>query len=129
VVTNKKQANEFYEFSDALPGRATKEVEFKADGFDSVVIRTVRDASGNIIHQDTIRSSYRKVDGVILVGRYPGDPPAGYQWPVSQGIPPAPGPKPTPKPSSTPGSTKTPKPTNTATPTPTPTPTTASSSP
>jgi len=118
-VTNQSTASAFYEFTDTLPPRATKEVEFKADGFDSVVVRTVRDASGNIIHQDTINSSYRKVDGVTLVGRYPGDPPAGYQWPVSQGIPPAPGPKPTPKPTQTPTGTKTPKPTHQPTPTPT----------
>lgn len=118
-VTNQSQASAFYEFTDTLPARATKEVEFKADGFDAVVVRTVRDANGNIIHQDTITSSYRKVDGVTLVGRYPGDPPAGYQWPASQGIPPAPGPKPTPTPTNDPGHT--PKPTPKGTPTPTPT--------
>ena len=127
TVTNQSQASAFYEFTDTLPARATKEVEFKANGFDSVVIRTVRDANGNIIHQDTITSSYRKVDGVTLVGRYPGDPPAGYQWPVSQGIPPAPGPKPTP----TPTGSKTPKPSKspTASPTDSPSPTATSSNP
>jgi hypothetical protein len=83
------------------------------------VIRTVRDASGNVIHTDTISSNYRKVNGIILVGRYPGDPPAGYQWPVSQGIPNAPGPKPT----KTPDATKTPKPTTEPTKTPKPKPT------
>ena len=116
IVTNKNPATELYEFSDALPPRATQTVEYKADGFNSVVTRTVRDASGNVIHQDTIQSSYRRVDGVILVGRYPGDPPAGYQWPASQGIPPAPGPKPTP----TPDGTKSPKPTTEPTATPKP---------
>jgi vancomycin resistance protein YoaR len=122
-VTGQNAATTYYEFSDDLPPRATKTVEYKADGFNSVVTRTVRDANGNIIHQDTISSSYRKVDGVILVGRYPGDPPAGTQWPVSQGIPPAPGPKPTPttkpttQPSTTPKPTKSPK--DSATPSPT----------
>jgi len=106
-ITNKQPASSFYEFTDTLGPRVTKTVEYKADGFNSVVVRTVRDVNGNIIHQDTITSSYRKVNGVTLVGRYPGDPPAGYQWPTSQGIPPAPGPKPTP----TPDGTKSPKPT------------------
>lgn len=116
-ISNQQKASEFYEFTDGLPPRATKVAEYKANGFNAVVIRTVRDANGQIIHQDTITSSYRRVNGVILVGRYPGDPPAGYQWPASQGIPPAPGPKPTP----TPNGTKTPKPTTEPTPTAKPT--------
>jgi vancomycin resistance protein YoaR len=106
-VTNKQPASEYYEFTDSLAPRETKVDEYKADGFNSVVIRTVRDANGNIIHQDTITSSYRRVNGIILVGRYPGDPPAGTQWPASQGLPPAPGPQPT----ATPDPSKTPKPT------------------
>ena len=130
-VTNQQTASEFYEFTDTLAPRVTQTVEYKASGFNSVVVRTVRDASGNILHQDTISSSYRNVNGVILVGRYPGDPPAGYQWPVSQGLPPAPGPKPTPtpvatktpKPSGTPGASHTPKPSQTPTATPTESPT------
>ena len=89
-ISNQQAATEYYEFTDTLAPRLTQTVEYKADGFNSVVVRTVRDSGGNIIHQDTITSSYRKVDGVILVGRYPGDAPAGYQWPASQGIPPPP---------------------------------------
>lgn len=119
-VTNKQPASEFYEFTDTLAPRVTQTVEYKADGFNSVVIRTVHDANGNILHQDTITSSYRKVDGVILVGRYPGDPPAGYQWPTSQGIPPAPGGKPSPTPTE-PGSSS--KPTKPPTDSPSPAPT------
>jgi vancomycin resistance protein YoaR len=119
IVTNKQPATEYYEFTDSLPPRVVKEVEFKADGFNSVVTRTVRDANGNVIHQDTLQSSYRKVDGVYLVGRYPGDPPAGYQWPKSQGIPPAPGPRTTPTPSDAPAS-HTPKPSTQPTATPKP---------
>jgi vancomycin resistance protein YoaR len=120
TVTNKQPATTWYEFTDTLPARATQTSEYKADGFNAVVVRTVRDANGQIIHQDTITSSYRRVDGVILVGRYPGDPPAGYQWPASQGIPPAPGPRPTGTPAPTdPG--KTPKPTSSPDSTPKPT--------
>jgi vancomycin resistance protein YoaR len=117
TVTNKQPATDYYEFTDSLPPRVVKQVEYKANGFNSVVIRTVRDANGNIIHQDTISSSYRRVDGVYLVGRYPGDPPAGTQWPKSQGIPPAPGPRTTPTPSN-PAPSHTPKPTTEPTSTP-----------
>lgn len=111
TVTNKQPASEYYEFTDTLPPRVTQTVEYKADGFNSVVVRTVHDANGAVLHQDTITSSYRKVDGVILVGRYPGDPPAGYQWPTSQGIPPAPGgnPPPTTDPGGSPEPTKSPR--------------------
>ncbi len=111
-VSGQQAATEVYEFTDTLPARATKVVEYRANGFNSVVVRTVRDANGNIIHEDTITSSYRRVNGVIFVGRYQGDPPAGYQWPVSQGIPGVPGPRPTPTPTD-PGHT--PKPTATPT--------------
>jgi vancomycin resistance protein YoaR len=117
-VSNQQAATEYYEFTDTLAPRLTQTVEYKADGFNSVVVRTVRDGSGNIIHQDTITSSYRKVDGVILVGRYPGDPPAGYQWPASDGIPPPPGGKPSPTPTD-PGSSA--KPTKSPKDSPTPT--------
>jgi hypothetical protein len=47
------------------------------DSFSSVVTRTVRSASGTVIHSDTFRSHYKLLNGLTLVGRYPGDPPAG----------------------------------------------------
>lgn len=99
-ITNISAAQSYYQFTDTLAPRVTQRDEYPADGFNSVVVRTVRDANGTIIHQDTIRSAYRRVNGTILVGRYPGDPPAGYTWLVGQGIPGAPGsgPKPTPDP-------------------------------
>ena len=45
----------------------------------STVMRTVKDAAGNVIHQDTFMSHYKTINGLIVVGRYPGDPPAGTQ--------------------------------------------------
>ncbi|CAN5795842.1 VanW family protein [soil metagenome] len=135
VVTNEREAGNFYVFTDTLSPRQTERAEYPADGFSSVVVRTVRDAAGNIIHQDTIRSGYRKVDGIVLVGRLPGDPPAGTRIPYGD-LPPAP--TPTPGPTTppanpptngptnppttdpTPGPTKTPKPTKTTPPPSTP---------
>ena len=54
-------------------------IEFTVDGFDSTVVRTVKDAAGTIIHEDTFKSHYLTIDGLIMVGRYPGDPVAGTQ--------------------------------------------------
>ena len=119
IVTNEREATEYYEFTDTLPGRVTERDEYRADGFTSVVTRTVRDAAGNVIHQDTIRSSYRRVDGIILVGRLPGDPPAGTRIPADQGLPPAPTPTDPPEPDPTVPPDRTPKPTRPPTPGPT----------
>ncbi len=118
-VTNERKSHTYYQFTDALGPREKKRTEYAADGFNSVVVRTVRDASGGIIHEDTYRSNYRKVDGIIQVGRATGDPKAGTRILVSEGLPPVATPKPTPKPSPDP----TPKPTKAPTPTPMPTPT------
>ena len=121
IVTNEREATEYYEFTDTLPGRVTERDEYRADGFTSVVTRTVRDAAGNVIHQDTIRSSYRRVDGIILVGRLPGDPPAGTRIPADQGLPPAPNPTdpPDPDPTRTPRPGGTPRPSDPPDPDPT----------
>jgi hypothetical protein len=35
---------------------------------DVVVIRTVRDGRGAVIHQDRFVSHYKRVDGILLIG-------------------------------------------------------------
>jgi vancomycin resistance protein YoaR len=97
IVTDEQAAAEWYKFTDTLAPRETKRDEFTSDGFNSEVTRTVRDANGNIIHQDTFTSHYNRTDGIILVGRYPGDPVAGTLIPYGP-LPPPPGPTPTPTP-------------------------------
>ena len=77
VIENAQTANTYYQYTDSLPPGKTQLVEFTVNGFDSTVVRTVKDASGNIIHQDTFKSSYKTIDGLIMVGRVPGDPPSG----------------------------------------------------
>ena len=114
-VTNQRKAHTYYQFTDALGPREQKRTEYAADGFNSVVVRTVKDASGILIHEDTFRSNYLKVDGIIQVGRATGDPKAGTRILVSDGLPPVSTPKPPPDP--------TPKPTKAPTPSPDPTPT------
>lgn len=61
-----------------LPG-ATLRLEYPTNGFRSVVVRTVRDADGTIIHQDTFASKYVRVNGLTLIGWQVGDPPVGTQ--------------------------------------------------
>jgi vancomycin resistance protein YoaR len=77
VIENAEVAQEYFEYTDELaPGKQSRQ-EYTIDGFDSTVVRTVYDAAGNVIHRDTFKSNYDTVDGVVLVGRYPGDPAAG----------------------------------------------------
>lgn len=102
VVSNEKPSSQWYEFTDTLGPRETNRTEYGADGFDAIVVRTVRDAHGNVIHSDSFRSDYGRVDGIVLVGRYPGDPPAHTRIPYENGLPPHPGPTPTPTPGPTP---------------------------
>jgi vancomycin resistance protein YoaR len=83
-VEGEKPGQNFVEYTDSLPPGKTEHVEFKATGFESTVVRTVRDASGNVIHEDTFFSDYIKVDGIYRVGRYPGDPRAGTRIPASE---------------------------------------------
>ena len=67
----------WYEFTDDLaPGVKRKEQD-AYDAFNAWVTRIVRDAQGNVLHEDTFFSHYKKLDAITLVGRYPGDPPDG----------------------------------------------------
>ncbi|HEY7525334.1 MAG TPA: VanW family protein [Candidatus Limnocylindria bacterium] len=55
-------------FNPSLPAGTSRIVEYPHNGFDAVVTRWVRDANGNIIHQDTWTSHYRTVNGVTEYG-------------------------------------------------------------
>jgi vancomycin resistance protein YoaR len=57
------------QYTSALAPGARNQIEFAADGKKVWVSRTVRDAKGRIIHQETYFSHYKRVDGIILVGR------------------------------------------------------------
>src|SRR3954451_1894669 len=77
VVENAETAQTYYQYTDDLGPGQQQLVEFTVDGFDSTVVRTVRDTAGNIIHEDEFKSHYKTIDGLIMVGRVPGDPPSG----------------------------------------------------
>jgi hypothetical protein len=46
-----------------------KRIEYPVDGKDVWVTRTVRDASGAVIHQETYYSHYARITGIVLVGK------------------------------------------------------------
>ncbi len=77
VISNLQEAPDYLQYTDDLAPGVRKRKQDRYDRFASSVDRTVRDANGNVITRDTFRSSYRMLPGIIMVGRSPGDPPAG----------------------------------------------------
>jgi vancomycin resistance protein YoaR len=84
-----------YGVSTLKPGQQNR-AEYPTDGFDTSATRTVKDSSGNVIHTDTWKSHYTKVDGILQIG---GSAPPSETPTPSPGAPtPTPGPTPTPAP-------------------------------
>jgi vancomycin resistance protein YoaR len=52
----------------ALPKGTSERTEWPVDGKDVVVTRTVRDASGRVIHRDTFVSHYNRMIGINRIG-------------------------------------------------------------
>ena len=69
VVANVRKATTDEKIVDTLPHGVREQTEYPANGMDVSVLRTVRNAAGKVIHQDTFVSHYRLWDGVIEVGR------------------------------------------------------------
>jgi vancomycin resistance protein YoaR len=89
-------------YTTAIPVGTSNRAEYPTDGFDTSRTRTVTDADGKVIHEDTWKSRYVKVDGILEIGvtSTPAPKPTG-------------GPTPTPPPATPPPATPPP-----ATPTP-----------
>jgi len=77
IITNKVVAQMYYEYTDDLAAGTKHKSWDNYDAFNASVTRTVRNAAGEVIHQDTYNSNYKLLNGLTMVGRYPGDPPAG----------------------------------------------------
>ena len=75
-------------YTNKLAAGKTARAEYATNGFWTAVTRTVKDASGAILHSDTWQSSYVAVNGQLQIGGSPPAPPA----------PPAPDPTPSPTP-------------------------------
>jgi hypothetical protein len=77
VENNNKPDIMYVEYTnDLAPGRRDR-VNDAYEAFDSSVTRTVRDASGNVMIQETYRSHYKQLPAYVRVGRTEGDPRAG----------------------------------------------------
>ena len=74
LVENIAEAGDWFEYTDELAAGEQAARSRSSTTLRLVVTRTVRDASGNVIHEDTFISHYKTIDAIKLVGRYPGDP-------------------------------------------------------
>jgi vancomycin resistance protein YoaR len=75
LVSNQSAAVTTTQVSASLAPGASRRVQEPYNGFDAVVNRTVRDASGEVIHADRWFSAYRTVNAVIEVGPTAAAPP------------------------------------------------------
>jgi vancomycin resistance protein YoaR len=78
VKTNvKTPAYKAIQYTNSLPEGKRQLVDAEHIGMNVSVTRTVYDADGNVIHQDTFTSRYKMTPQLYLVGRAPDDPPDG----------------------------------------------------
>ena len=68
-VTNVVPGSDSTQLTSSLPTGVRERTEYPVDGMDVSVTRTVRNASGAVIHRDTFVSHYKRMIGVVLVGR------------------------------------------------------------
>lgn len=68
ITSNHGTAIETTVVNPSLAPGTVKRVEYPHDGFDAVVTRWVRDANGNLLHENTWYSHYRTVNGITEVG-------------------------------------------------------------
>jgi vancomycin resistance protein YoaR len=86
TIRNVLQASDTVQYTSSLRPGQSKRIEYPVNGMQVWVTRTVRDASGKVIHSDTWYSNYKRVNGIVLVGKKATTP----------------APKPTPSPAPTP---------------------------
>ena len=67
-VANVRRAVDTAVRTESLKAGTRRRDETPANGMDVVVTRTVRSASGAVIHSDRFVSHYGRVDGIILIG-------------------------------------------------------------
>lgn len=67
-IWNRQTAKDVVEYTDELAPGVQERVEYPHDGFEVNVSRTVTDAGGAVIHQETYYSNYGVVNGIIREG-------------------------------------------------------------
>jgi vancomycin resistance protein YoaR len=68
VVTNVVPGADSVVKTTELPTGTSERTEWPVDGKDVVVVRTVRDADGRVIHRDTFVSHYHRMIGIMRIG-------------------------------------------------------------
>jgi vancomycin resistance protein YoaR len=68
VISHKRRAHDRHVGTRSLPSGQHRRIEPSSDGMTVVVTRTVRDASGRVVHHDRWMSVYRPLDGLVLDG-------------------------------------------------------------
>jgi vancomycin resistance protein YoaR len=75
TVKNVRPASDSVQYTTALAPGARERIEFPVDGKDVWVTRTVKDAQGTVLHQETYYSHYARITGIVLIGVAPAPPP------------------------------------------------------
>jgi vancomycin resistance protein YoaR len=68
AISNVVRGFDTVQQTSTLAKGRTERIEWPVDGMDVSVTRTVRDASGRVIHVDTFVSHYHRMIGITLVG-------------------------------------------------------------
>lgn len=87
IVKNYTRAQDHTVYTTSLKPGQQNRVEYATDGFDAWVTRTVTDATGKVIHEETFYSHYARVDGLLEIGVKPGDPRLPTPSPVASPSP------------------------------------------
>jgi vancomycin resistance protein YoaR len=89
IVKNVKPASDSVVYTTTLAPGKRERIEYPVDGKDVWVTRTVLDAAGTQIHQETYYSHYARITGIVQVG-------------IAPDASPSPSPSPTPEPTPAP---------------------------
>lgn len=82
IIKNYLPASDSTVYTTAIPPGTRQRVEYPTAGFDAWVTRTVRDANGNVIEQNTFYSHYARVNGILEIGVAPTAAPAATPTPA-----------------------------------------------
>jgi vancomycin resistance protein YoaR len=75
IVKNILPASDTVVYTTELAPGVRERIEFPVDGKDVWVTRTVKDAQGNVLHQETYYSHYARITGIVRIGIAPTPPP------------------------------------------------------
>jgi vancomycin resistance protein YoaR len=93
TIRNVTRAIDTVQYTSSLRPGVRQRIEYPVNGMQVWVTRIVRDKNGKLVHNDTWYSDYKRVNGIVLVGK---------GAPTSSKPKPDPKPKPSPTPAPTP---------------------------